>query len=106
MTPLDRLGRLSRLILDLRLAEVQAANRAREESLGHLRALESASASDLDPLAAARAQLGYDRWAEARRAEINLGLARQTAVWMAAQDKARHAFGQAEAVRALQTKKR
>jgi hypothetical protein len=43
----------------------------------------------------------YERWAEARRAEINLTLARQTAEWIEARDAARQAFGRADALRRL-----
>jgi hypothetical protein len=51
--------------------------------------------------AAVQAGLLYERWAEARRAEINLTLARQTAEWIEARDAARQAFGRADALRRL-----
>jgi hypothetical protein len=103
---LDRLGALAKLILDLRLADVQAAGKARDQSLGHLRALAAAPAQDLDPVAAALTDLRYQQWADLRRGEINLTLARQTATWMEAQGRARHAFGQAEVLQKLQSARR
>lgn len=101
MKRMETLGRIAGLILDARLAEVQAAQRARNESLGHLEALRVPPAPAEDPLTAARVALRYDQWADARRAEINVTLARQTAAWMEAQDSARTAFARAEVLRRL-----
>jgi hypothetical protein len=49
----------------------------------------------------ALAALRYAGWADARRAEINLRLARQTALWLQAQADARLAFGRADVLRRL-----
>ena len=43
----------------------------------------------------------YGRWADARRAEINQVLARQTGQWIEARDAAKIAFGKADALRRL-----
>ncbi|MDT8857983.1 hypothetical protein RNZ50_23715 [Paracoccaceae bacterium Fryx2] len=101
---LARLGQVSQLILDLRLSELHTAARARQDSLDRLAGLAAEPADGLSPIAAARAELHYQRWAEARRAEINLTLARQTADWLGAQAAARRAFGQAQALRGLAQK--
>lgn len=104
MTPRARIGRLQQigqLMLDLRLTDLRTAAEARERSLDRLAALVPAPAPDLDPILAAQAELRYQRWAEQRRAEINLVLARQTAEWMTAQEAARTAFGKTEALRRL-----
>ncbi|MGB8814337.1 MAG: hypothetical protein WCC57_14255 [Paracoccaceae bacterium] len=101
---LGRLGKITDLLLELRLADLETAARARQESLDHLSDLKVPQTSDLPLIAAAQANLLYQRWAEARRADINLTLARQTATWIEAQTSARFAFGQAEALRGLQKK--
>ncbi len=93
---------ISRLMLEHRLAELTRAAAAREESKARLAGLSQPSAGTDLPLAvAAQASLLYERWAEARRAEINLTLARQTAEWIEARDAARQAFGRADALRRL-----
>ncbi|MDB6452481.1 hypothetical protein [Falsirhodobacter sp. 20TX0035] len=99
MNRLDRLKKIADLILDTKLAEVQAADRARRESLGHLDSLQVPMVIE-DP-ASARVALRYEQWADARRAEINVTLARQTAEWLEAQDRARLAFGRAQVLRKL-----
>lgn len=101
MKQIDRLAQISSLILDVKLSALQKAGRAREESLAHLAALQVAPSTDPDPIAAAQVEVRYQLWADAKRAEINTTLARQTAEWMEARDHARHAFGQAEALRKL-----
>jgi len=93
---------LARLLLDHRLALVRDTAARREQSLTQLAALERiAEPEDLPPLAAIQAALRYDLWADARRAELNTVLARQTADLMAAREDARLAFGRAEALRGV-----
>jgi hypothetical protein len=100
MSGTDRLARLAQLagmIRDQRLADLERAGQARAESRARLDGLTLAPcASDLGAIAAAQAEVRYQSWAEARRAEINLTLARQTAEWLEARDAARHAFGRAQ----------
>ncbi len=99
---LDPLVRASGLILDLKLAELRRASRARDESRARLADLEAAPVeTDLPLTVSAQAGLLYERWAEARRAEINLTLARQTATWIDARTAARNAFGRAQVLRKL-----
>ena len=93
---------ISQLMLDHKLAALTRAAAAREESRTRLAGLSRPLAeTDLPLAAAAQAGLLYERWAEARRAEINLTLARQTAEWIEARDAARQAFGRADALRRL-----
>jgi hypothetical protein len=96
-----RLSQLADLILDVKLTDLHAAARARQESLDRLAGLAAAPATDLPEIAAAQAGLLYERWAEARRAEINLSLARQTAAWLDLQAEARQAFGRSEVMQTL-----
>lgn len=100
----QRLRALTGLILDMRLSDLRAAARAKQESLDRLAALHAPQATDLPPIAAAQADILYQRWAEQRRAEINLILARQTAEVLEARAMARRAFGQTEALRGLAEK--
>lgn len=96
------LVQISQLVLDLKLAELNRAARARADSRARLADLALPPAETELPLAvAAQAGLLYDRWADARRAEINLALARQTAEWIERRDLAAKAFGRAQALRRL-----
>lgn len=99
------LGVLADLMLDSRLSALRAAAEARGASLTRLETLNAPpAATDLPAVAEALAGLAYQRWADARRAEINLVLARQTAEWMEARDAARLAFGRKRALQALATR--
>lgn len=101
---LGQIRELSEMILNRRLEELHASAAAREKSLTALRDLVPRPGEALCPVAGAQAALRYARWADARRAEINLTLARQTARWMEAQQDARAAFGRAEVLKKLQEK--
>lgn len=97
---LARLGQISKLVLDVKLAALQAAAHRRQQSLDLLANLDGVVAkTDLTPVVAYQAELRYQLWAEARRAEINLVLARQTAEMLVAQDNAGQAFGKDQALR-------
>lgn len=100
---LPGLSTLAGLILDAQLATLRLAAIERDASLAALADLARAPApaTDLPPLVLARAAIAYESWADARRAEINPRLARQTAAWLEAQAAARIAFGRATALRAL-----
>ena len=100
---LQQIQSVAALLFDLRLSRLEAAARAKAESLERLAGLEVpvVANADLQGAAAELSALNYQRWADARRAEITLTLARQTAEWMEARDAARHAFGRAEALRGL-----
>ena len=97
-----RLRSLADLLLDMRLSDLRTVAAARAESLERLADLDRAPpASDLPDLAAAEVAMRYQSWADQRRAEINLTLARQTATWIEARDDARLAFGKSQALQGL-----
>ena len=93
---LEALARVSQIMLDMRLAELRAAAAActaTRSTLAEVSLPRAAPENNLAPAALSRAGMLYDRWAEARRAEINLTLARQTAIWLESRDAAAMAFG-------------
>ena len=104
MRQIAKLGQISQLLLDSRLATLQIAARACRESEDRLAGLTvpDARPGALPEIAALMASLNYQRWADVRRGEINLLLARQTSAMIEARDAAREAFGRVEALRALQ----
>lgn len=93
-----RLSTLTKVILDLRLAELEQSARARAETLDRLADLNKREHANLTTIAEFNADLLYQRWADGRRAEINMVLARQTAEWLTRQDTARRALGQTQAL--------
>jgi hypothetical protein len=93
---------LARLLLDHRLTQLRQASERREQSRMQIAALDVPSASsDLDLAAAGQVSLCYQLWADVRRTELNMVLARQTADWIAAREDARDAFGKTEALRGI-----
>lgn len=104
---LARLAQISQLILDVKLAGLQKAAVKRQQSLDLLASLNKEhEETDLPPVAAHQALLRYQHWADARRSEINLLLARQTADMHMARDAAGQAFGKDQALRGIQSKLR
>ncbi|MGP3696748.1 hypothetical protein [Rhodobacter sp. NSM] len=101
---IEKIAALTRMVLDLRLAELSRVARQRQECLDRLQALEAAPVDDIDPIVAARANLRYQAWADGRRAEINLTLARQSADWTKKSASARTAFARSEALRLLKAR--
>jgi hypothetical protein len=101
-----QLKRIADLILDAQLAQVQAAAAEKAASEARLAALAQpvAAPEGIGDIAAGLAALGYQRWADARRAEVNLLLARQTVTWMEACDGARLSFGRKQALQGLADK--
>ncbi len=95
------LAALADLVLQDRLAKLRGAALARAQTAAQISALAEAPAEGLDPLIAAQQSLRYQRWADARRQELNLVLARQTAVWMTAHATATEAFGRAQVIEKL-----
>jgi hypothetical protein len=99
---LAQLQALAQMVLDAQLAELRAIARARDESLAHLAHLNRSFAqSDLHPMAAAEAEIRFQRWADQRRAEINQTLARQTVLLDQSRSAAQLAFGRTTALSAL-----
>ena len=101
--PLHRLSTLAALILEGRLADLRRRAAAKAESEAQIAGLERLPAADpgLEGAAAALAAMNYQRWADARRKDLNRVLARQTAEWLEAADAARQAFGRNEALETL-----
>ena len=91
---MGRLKDLAEMMLDHKLAILRKAAEARSQSEAALAALARPlpEADGLEGASAALAGLAYQRWADARRAEINQVLARQTHLWMEARDDAQTAL--------------
>jgi hypothetical protein len=98
-----RLAEVAQLMLDHRLSLLQAAAAELERSQAQLAAINRSArpSEDLAPVVAERVALTYDRWAEARRSELNLVIARQTLGWMEARSDAQGAFGRVQALQGL-----
>lgn len=95
------LAALADLVLQDRLARLRAAAAARAQTTARIAALAEVPAEGLDPLVAAQQSLRYQQWADARRQELNLVLARQTATWMTAHAAATEAFGRVQVIEKL-----
>ena len=90
------LSLLTRMVLEMRLAVLRSAGAARQATQAALTALETpvpAPGDDLALAVVARADLLYDRWVERKRSDLNLRLARETALWLDQRDLAARAFG-------------
>lgn len=99
---LPRLAELAQLMLDHRLGQLRQSAEALDQSRMQLAAInQAADPAGLDPVTAARVALGYDRWADVRRAELNLVIARQSAAWHEARNDAQTAFGRVQALQGL-----
>lgn len=99
---LAQLQGLAQMVLDAQLADLRAIARARDDSLAHLADLNRPfPASDLHPVAAAEAEIRFQRWADLRRAEVNQLLARQTVQMEVARGAAQLAFGRSTALARL-----
>jgi hypothetical protein len=100
---LDKLHQISQLMLDIRLFALEQAARARQASLDNLADLNKPHpAHDLNPIVAGEVVMRYENWADERRADINMTLARQTATWAEARQEAALAFGKDSVIRKLQ----
>lgn len=101
---LAQLKTLAEMVRDLHLAKLHACANARRASLQHLANLQVPATDATDTISQAQARLRYENWADTRRAEINLVLARQTAQWLEARQTAQTTFGRAEVLRQLHKK--
>lgn len=103
---LSRLSDLAQLMLEHRLGRLRNTVDLLDQSRMQLSALDQTSQpADLALIAAARVELDYDRWADTRRAELNLVIARQTAAWLEARGEAQHAYGRVQALKGLAAKR-
>jgi DnaJ-domain-containing protein 1 len=97
-----RLQAIAELLRDARLAELRRLAESQAATRAALADLASVPAETrLSAPAALRAELAWQAWADARRAELNRTLARQTAEVEAARETAARAFGRAEALRGV-----
>ena len=96
-TQIARLARVSQAILDQRLDALRRISADLDRSRAQRRALDaSADPADLPPIAAQQVALTYERWADQRRAELNLVIARQTATLIEARQVAGTALGRVQ----------
>ena len=97
-----RIAELAQLVLDHRLERLRRARVELDRSKSQLKAINAAAEpADLPLLTAYTVNLTYQRWADVRRSDLNLVVARQTADWMGARDEAGTAFGRPQALRGL-----
>lgn len=102
---LEALGRIADAVLDQRLHVLKCAQLARNATKEKILALEQPHDRDTCSLqASARAALLYQAWADIRRKELNLVLARQTVIAMETEADARLAFSRHSALRQLQAR--
>lgn len=97
---LQRLAEIAQLMLDHRLAQLRGAAAEVERSRMQLTAINAAAqpSEALDPVVSGKVAIAYDRWADVRRSELNLVIARQTAAWLEARTEAQTAFGRVQAL--------
>ena len=98
---LEHLKTLSDLILNQHLAGLRACSDARNQSLQRLADLAAKLDDQLGPVASAAAMIHYEKWADLRRSELNIALARQTVAWMEARKNAETAFGRSQVLKKL-----
>jgi hypothetical protein len=102
---LSRLAKVAQLMLDHQLSQLHNAAADLERSRMQLAAVnQAAQPAGLEPVTAEMVALTYDRWADQRRSELNLVIARKTVDWMEARCDARAAFGRVQALQGLATR--
>lgn len=97
----DRLARLAAiadLLRDRALHDLRQAAVARAETRQRLDGLDPVAGAAAPEPADWRNAVLHQAWADGRRAEINLVLARQTAAWIEARRAAAHATGRARVI--------
>ncbi len=104
---IGRLAGLAQLVLDHRLGQLRASAGELERSRMQLASVNAAAhPADIGPVMAEKVALAYDRWADVRRSELNLVIARQTVTWMEARSEAQTAFGRVQALQGLATRQK
>lgn len=97
---------LGQLVLDHKLGVLKSTSDRLAHSRMQLSAVNQAGQpADLDPILSSKVGLGYERWADVRRSELNLVIARQTAAWLEARGEAQTAFGRVQALQRLEGKR-
>lgn len=99
---MTRIAELAQLMLENRLSQLRTARSELDRSKLQLRAIDTAAEpADLPIVAGQTVGLTYERWANVRRSDLNLVIARQTVSWISARDDAGTAFGRLQVLRAL-----
>jgi hypothetical protein len=97
-----RIAELAQLMLEHRLGLLRKTRIDLDRSKQQLQAIDSAAEpADLPLVAGQTVGLTYERWANVRRSDLNLVIARQTASWIGAREDAGTAFGRLQVLRAL-----
>lgn len=101
------LSGLAQVMLDLKLGRLREAAGQLERSRQQLAAINAAARpADLPVVAAEKVALDYDRWADVRRSELNLVIARQTAALIETRAEAGTAFGRLQALNGLRERQK
>lgn len=99
---MTRIAELAQLMLDHRLGQLRTTRVELDRSRSQLQAINAAAEpTDLPLVASQTVGLAYQRWADVRRSDLNLVIARQTADWIGAREDAGTAFGRLQALRGL-----
>jgi hypothetical protein len=102
---LASLAVLAQLMLDHKLGTLKGTSHRLEQSRMQLSSInQPRQSADLDLITSSKVGLDYERWADARRSELNLVIARQTAAWLEARGEAQTAFGRVQALQKLAEK--
>jgi hypothetical protein len=97
-----RIAELAQMMLDHRLGLLRTTGTELDRSKLQLQAINTAAEPASLPLVTGQTVgLTYERWANVRRSDLNLVIARQTASWISAREDAVTAFGRFQALRAL-----
>lgn len=97
-----RMADLAQLVLDHRLSHLRSTAAELDRSRMQIAALDQRTTpTDLEPVTAEKVSLTYSRWADQRRAELNLVIARQTVAWIEARGEAQTAFRRVQALQGL-----
>lgn len=93
-----RLRSLTDMVLQAQLAQLNGAIAARQKTQDQIAGLQITGPyiAGQEGIAHALAQLQYQHWAERRRCELNVVLARQTAQYLEARARAQLAFGKTQ----------
>lgn len=99
---MTRISELAELMLEHRLGLLRKTRNDLDRSKQQLQAIDSAAEpADLPLVAGQAVGLTYERWANVRRADLNLVIARQTVSWISAREDAGTAFGRLQVLRTL-----
>jgi len=98
---MSNLEKIGDMLFDKQMHALQTAAAERNHILALLRDLTPKSVNEPQTIAEAQAALRYDRWADARRADINLVLATKTAEWLQAKENAERAWARADVLKKI-----